>query len=352
MGAPPYKLLIIDDSALVRNILAKGLAQDPDINVVGTANDPYDARDKIIQYKPDVLTLDVEMPRMDGVEFLRRLLPQYPIPVVMVSALTERGKAITLDALDAGAIDFVTKPSYGVASGLNNMLNELAEKVKMAAKIDVSHLKKHIHTKKPTPITPTALAVSTDKVIAIGASTGGTEAIRSIITRFPRNISGVIIVQHMPAGFTSMFSKRLNEISQVEVKEAQSGDRVMNGRVLIAPGDHHMELVRSGGLYKVVCREQGDKVCGHKPSVEVLFRSVAKHAGANALGVMLTGMGHDGADGMVVMREAGARTMAQDEESCVVFGMPKEAYVRGGAERLVPLDDMPREIIRVLSSMK
>ncbi len=352
MPNPPYKLLIIDDSALVRNILAKGLSQDPDINVVDTAKDPYDARDKILQYKPDVLTLDVEMPRMDGVEFLRRLLPQYPIPVVMVSALTERGKAITLDALDAGAIDFVTKPSYGVASGLNSMLNELSEKVKMAAKIDVSHLKKSVKAEKPSPIKPTALAVSTDKVIAIGASTGGTEAIRSIITRFPRNISGVVIVQHMPAGFTSMFSKRLNEISQVEVKEAESGDRVMNGRVLIAPGDYHMELVRSGGLYKVVCHEQGEKVCGHKPSVEVLFRSVAKHAGANALGVMLTGMGHDGADGMVMMREAGARTLAQDEESSVVFGMPKEAYVRGGAERLVPLDEMPREIIRVLSSMK
>ncbi len=352
MGAP-YKLLIIDDSALVRNILEKGLSQDPDINVVGTAKDPYDARDKILQLRPDVLTLDVEMPRMDGVEFLRRLLPQYPLPVVMVSALTERGKAITLDALDAGAIDFVTKPSYGVASGLNSMLNELAGKVKMAAKIDVSHLKKaKRHEEKKTPIQQTALAVSTDKVIAIGASTGGTEAIRSIITQFPRNISGVVIVQHMPAGFTSMFSKRLNEISQVEVKEAQSGDRVMNGRVLIAPGGHHMELVRSGGLYKVICREQGENVCGHKPSVEVLFRSVAKHAGSNALGVMLTGMGHDGADGMVVMREAGARTMAQDEESCVVFGMPKEAYVRGGAEKLIPLDDMPREIIRVLSSMK
>ncbi len=346
-----YKLLIIDDSALVRNILAKGLAQDPEIEVVATAKDPYDARDKILQYHPDVLTLDVEMPRMDGVEFLRRLLPQYPIPVVMVSALTEKGKTITLDALDAGAIDFVTKPSYGVASGLNDMLNELAIKVKMAAKIDVSHMKKIAHH-KTTPINPTALAVSTDKVIAIGASTGGTEAIRAVITRFPRNMSGVVIVQHMPAGFTKMFSKRMDEICQMEVKEAQSGDRVMNGRVLIAPGGYHMELVRSGGIYKVVCRESGENVCGHKPSVEVLFRSVAKHAGANAVGVMLTGMGHDGADGMVEMRNAGARTMAQDEETSVVFGMPKEAYVRGGAEKLVPLDDIPREIIKQLTSMK
>jgi two-component system chemotaxis response regulator CheB len=345
------RVLVVDDSALVREILSRGLATDPAIEVVGTASDPYAARDKIVQLRPDVLTLDVEMPKMDGVEFLRKLMPQFPLPVLMVSALTQRGKQITFEALEAGAVDFVTKPSTDVARGLSEMIRELREKVKAVARADVSHWKRKqgepAAPKVHRPIKSMALAESTDKVIAIGASTGGTEAIRKIIRTLPGDTPGVVIVQHMPAGFTKMFAERLNEQSAMEVREAQSGDRVMTGRVLIAPGDYHMELKRSGGIYQVQC-DSGEKVCGHRPSVEVLFKSVAKYAGRNSIGVMLTGMGADGADGMVAMRESGARTIAQDEASCVVFGMPKEAYARGGAEKLVPLDNIADELMRLL----
>jgi two-component system, chemotaxis family, protein-glutamate methylesterase/glutaminase len=341
------RVLVVDDSALVREILVQGLSLDPNIEVVGSATDPYMARDKIIELKPDVLTLDVEMPRMDGVDFLRRLMPQHPLPVLMVSALTQRGKQITMEALEAGAIDFVTKPSTDVARGLNHMLVELREKVKMISQADVSHWKR----KKGVPVKyvkTSALAESTDKVIAIGASTGGTEAIRNVITRLPANTPGIVIVQHMPAGFTKMFATRLNEQSAMEVREAVDGDRVISGRVLIAPGDYHIEVKRSGGIYLVKCRS-GEKICGHRPSVEVLFNSVSENVGANAIGVMLTGMGSDGADGMLRMLQAGARTMAQDEESSVIYGMPKEAFIRGGAERAVPLDSIANELIKLLT---
>ncbi len=346
------RTLIVDDSALVRSILSRGLSMDPEIEVVGTAGDPYKARDQIVRLKPDVLTLDVEMPRMDGLEFLRKLMPQYPIPVIMVSALTNKGSQITLDALSAGAIDFVLKPGQDISRGLNAMMDELREKVKMAASVDVSHWKTVRKTNPAAikPISIDALAKTTDKVIAIGASTGGTEAIRKIITAFPANTPGVVIVQHMPAGFTKMFAQRLNELSEMEVKEAESGDRVMTGRVLVAPGNFHMRLMRSGGIYKVSC-ESGELVCGHRPSVDVLFRSVARYAGSNAIGIMLTGMGKDGADAMLDMRNAGARTVAQNEATSVVFGMPKEAYLRGGAERLEPLEKIPfivQEYLRAL----
>lgn len=342
------RVLIVDDSALVREILSRGLSLDPDIEVVGTAPDPYIARDRIVELKPDVLTLDVEMPRMDGVEFLRRLMPQYPLPVLMVSALTQQGKQITLEALEAGAVDFVTKPSADVARRLSDMIGELREKVKAVAGANVSGWKREKTAAARPPVqTGRSLAESTDKVIAIGASTGGTEAIREIVSAFPADTPGVVIVQHMPAGFTKMFAERLNEQSAMEVKEAESGDRVCVGRVLVAPGDFHMELVRSGGIYQVRCAK-GDTVCGHRPSVEVLFRSVARSAGANAIGVMLTGMGHDGADGMVAMRQAGARTMAQDEATSVVWGMPKEAWVRGGAEKLFPLERIAQTVRNVL----
>lgn len=352
MSTGKVRVLIVDDSALVREILSRGLAADPGIEVVGTASDPYVARDRIVQLRPDVLTLDVEMPKMDGVEFLRKLMPQYPLPVLMVSALTQRGKQITFEAMEAGAVDFVTKPSTDVARGLGTMIAELRAKVKAVSRADVSHWKRErgailTRPRAEAPKRSHALAESTDKVIAIGASTGGTEAIRKIIRDLPGDTPGVVIVQHMPAGFTKMFAERLNEQSAMEVREAQTGDRVMTGRVLIAPGDYHMELKRSGGIYQVHCRG-GEKVCGHRPSVEVLFRSVAQYAAGNAIGIMLTGMGADGADGMVTMREAGARTMAQDEASSVVFGMPKEAYTRGGAEKLVPLDRIADELMRLL----
>jgi two-component system chemotaxis response regulator CheB len=344
------KVLVVDDSALVREIIASGLAKDPDIEVVGTAPDPYVARDKILKLKPDVLTLDVEMPRMDGVEFLRKLMVQYPLPVVMVSALTERGKQITLDALEAGALDFVTKPKADVAKGLEMMLNELIVKLKIASVANVSHWK-HKRSERSGPLTyaPKALSESTDKVIAIGASAGGTEAIKDVISGFPSNLPGVVIVQHMPAGFTKQFAERLNNECAMEVKEAENGDRVMPGRILIAPGGLQMRVERSGGEYRVRCMP-GDLVCGHCPSVEVMMLSVAEHVGRNAVGVMLTGMGHDGANGLKAMRDAGARTIAQDEATCVVFGMPKVAYEKGGVERLVPLPDIAQTVIGLISS--
>jgi len=346
--ARPIRVIVVDDSALVRDILAQGLAMDPAIEVVAKASDPYVARDQIIKHRPDVLTLDVEMPRMDGVEFLRRLMPQYPLPVVMVSALTQRGKQITLDALDAGAVDFVSKPGTDVARGLSNMMMELRTKVKIASTANVSHWK----SKRAAPpvrstVTSSALAESTDKVIAIGASTGGTEAIKDVVVPLPAACPGVVIVQHMPAGFTKMYAERLNTLCAMEVKEAETGDRVMPGRILLAPGDYHMTILRSGGVYRVDC-SKGEKVCGHCPSVEVMMNSVAKNVGANAVGVMLTGMGSDGAGGMLAMREAGARTLAQDEASSVVFGMPKVAYEGGGAERLVPLEKIAGEVLALV----
>ncbi len=348
----PVRVLIIDDSALVRQILSQGLATDPAIEVVGAAQDPYVARDLIVKTQPTVLTLDVEMPRMDGIEFLRRLMPQYPLPVVMVSSLTDRGAQITLDALEAGAIDFVTKPTSNVASRLNNMIRELCEKVKMAAQVDVSYRKGQAIAapRKSSTFVSRSLAKSTHKVVAIGASTGGTEALRKVATQFPSSMPGVVVVQHMPAGFTKMFAQRLNDESPMEVKEAETGDQVSPGKILIAPGERQMKVIRSGGIYRVEC-EPGEKVCGHCPSVEVLFQSVAKDVGANAIGVMLTGMGSDGADGMLLMRQQGARTLAQDEKTSVVFGMPKVAFERGGAERLVPIDKIPSAIFELLDSI-
>ncbi|MEE9553451.1 MAG: chemotaxis response regulator protein-glutamate methylesterase [candidate division Zixibacteria bacterium] len=346
------KVLVVDDSALVRQILTQGLSLDPNIEVVGHAADPFIATNKINTLKPDVLTLDVEMPRMDGVEFLKRLMPQHPMPVVMVSALTQKGKAITLEALDAGAVDFVTKPSTDVARGLNDMLVDLREKVKTASRANVAgRLKDAPKKPKPSKKTSRALAESTDKVVAIGASTGGTEAIKNVITQFPPNMPGVVIVQHMPAGFTKMFADRLNEQCSMIVKEAEKGDKVMTGRILIAPGDFHMVVRRSGGVY-IVDIKNGDKVCGHRPSVNVLFNSVAEQVGSNAVGLILTGMGSDGADAMVRMRNEGARTLAQDESTSVVFGMPREAYDRGGAERLLPIGSIPRAVINMFTEKK
>lgn len=347
--AKKIRVLVIDDSALVREILTKGLEMDPGITVIGSASDPYIARDKIVNLKPDVLTLDVEMPRMDGVEFLRKLMPQYPLPVIMVSALTEKGKQVTLEALSLGAIDFVTKPKADVARGLESMIMELRTKVKIASTANVSHWKHKTGTfEAGKQIRSKALVESTDKVIAIGASTGGTEAIREIITRFPVNTPGVVIVQHMPPGFTKMFAERMNSLCLMEVKEAEDKDRIMPGRILIAPGAKQMRVRRSGGIYEVSVHP-GELVCGHCPSVEVMMNSVAEHVGANAVGVMLTGMGKDGAGGMLAMRNAGSRTIAQDEATCVVFGMPKEAYDIGGAERLIPLNQIAEKVIDLLS---
>ncbi len=351
--ARAIRVLVVDDSALVRNILSQGLSMDPGIEVVGTAPDPYIARDKIVQLQPDVLTLDVEMPRMDGVAFLRKLMPQYPIPIVMVSSLTQRGKQITMEALEAGAVDFVAKPTSNVAAGLNAMLMELRSKVKIASTANVSHWKGKRPAAQPQShkSTTSALAESTDKVIAIGASTGGTEAIRRVIENFPANTPGTVIVQHMPAGFTKMFSDRLNQLCQMQVKEAEHGDRVRTGLILIAPGGKQFEVVRSGGFYQVRLGSE-EKVSGHCPSVDVMMHSVAKHVGANAVGAMLTGMGQDGAEGMLAMKQAGARCISQDEASSVVFGMPKVAFEKGGAERLVPLDKISASLLSLLTEKK
>ncbi len=343
------RVLIVDDSALVRNILSQGLAMDPGIEVVGTAADPYMARDKIVELQPDVLTLDVEMPRMDGVAFLQKLMPQYPIPVVMVSSLTQKGKQITMEALEAGAVDFVAKPTSNVAQGLQGMLLELRAKVKIASTANVSHWKgKRTELKKRSGAASSALAESTDKVIAIGASTGGTEAIRVVLEGLPANAPGTVIVQHMPIGFTKMFSDRLNSLCSMEVKEAENGDRVRPGLVLIAPGDKHLEVIRSGGFYQIRCYD-GPKVSGHRPSVDVMMNSVAKHVGRNAVGAMLTGMGADGAEGMLAMKQAGSRCVSQDEATSVVFGMPKVAFEKGGAERLLPIHEIAPALLGLIT---
>ncbi len=342
------RVLIVDDSALVRQILSDGLSKDENLEVVGSATDPYMARDMIVKLRPDVLTLDVEMPKMDGVEFLRKLMPQYPLPVVMVSSLTQKGKQVTLDALDAGAVDFVTKPTANLKDGLNSLIMELRTKVKIASTANVSHWKnKPVPMSRPSIQSSAALSETTLKVIAIGASTGGTEAIKKVIDMFPRTSPGVVIVQHMPAGFTKLYADRLNQSCQMEVVEAQDGDRVVPGKVLIAPGGFHMTVRRVGGEYIVDCKA-GDKVNGHCPSVSVLFDSVAKHVGANAVGVILTGMGGDGADGMKVMRDAGSFNIAQDEKTSVIFGMPKVAIDKGGVNEILPLDKIPERVFLYL----
>ncbi|BCR06647.1 chemotaxis response regulator protein-glutamate methylesterase [Desulfuromonas versatilis] len=341
------RVLIVDDSALVRQVLAQGLALDPALEVLPPAADPFEARDRIQAYQPDVMTLDVEMPKMDGLKFLRRLMPQHPLPVVMVSSLTEKGKQVTLDCLEAGAVDFVHKPTTGL-NGLNSMLGELRAKVRIASTANVSHWKDrrdqlYAHFgRQPATSFPDAAR----RLIAIGASTGGTEAIKAVITRLPADMPGIVIVQHMPAGFTKMFADRLNQLCAMSVKEARTGDRVVPGQVLIAPGGLQMRVARVDGQLIVNCNP-GPTVSGHCPSVDVLLQSVARAAGAEATGVVLTGMGADGADGLLEMRRTGARTLAQDEASSVVFGMPRVAYERGGAERLLPIDQIGPALVRL-----
>ncbi|MET0284607.1 MAG: chemotaxis response regulator protein-glutamate methylesterase [Polyangiales bacterium] len=327
------RVLIVDDSALVRRLLSEALSRDPGIEVVGTAQDPYVAKDKINQLKPDVLTLDVEMPRMHGLTFLKLLLEQRPMPVVMVSSLTEQGADTTLQALDLGAIDFVTKPKLDVTQGLSELMPELVAKVKAAARVKVR--KRAAAQEGPRPPVP-KLGKTTYKIIALGASTGGTEALRDVLAAFPADCPGTVIVQHMPEHFTSAFARRCNDAAALEVLEAKDGDRVIPGRALIAPGNRHMRLVRLGAEY-IVRIDQSEHVNRHRPSVDVLFDSVSEAAGANAVGALLTGMGDDGARGLLRMREAGAHTIAQDQETSVVFGMPREAIERGAAIQVLPL---------------
>lgn len=346
------KVVIIDDSALVRDILKKGLSLDENIEVVGVAPDVFVGRDLIVKLKPDVITLDIEMPKMDGLEFLRRLMPQFPIPVVVVSSLTQKGKSITIQALEYGAVDFVSKPTSDMVNALNDMMVELKTKIKIASTINVSHWKnKRIFEKQSQNNVLKSLSESTDKVIAIGASTGGTEAIRAVIENLPQTTSGIVIVQHMPKGFTQTFAQRLNQLSLMSVKEAEHGDKIVAGRVLIAPGDFHMKVVRSGGYYFVECFEK-EKVNGHRPSVDVLFDSVALNVGANSYGVILTGMGNDGAKGLKAMKDAGAKTIGQDQNSSVVYGMPKVAFDLGGVDYQLPLERIGEAIQTLIKNNK
>ncbi|MFW5777407.1 MAG: protein-glutamate methylesterase/protein-glutamine glutaminase [Spirochaetota bacterium] len=340
------RVLVVDDSALARQIITGAISRHPKIDVVGTAPDVYVARDRIVALKPDVLTLDVEMPRMDGVQFLKRLMPQYPMPVIIVSALTRAGAAITLDALASGAVDFVPKPSSSFGQKLDSMADELVDKILVAAQTDVSRWRDQSFQLAAVKHKQTSLQESSAKVIAVGASTGGTVALTGVIRSLPTTVPGMVVVQHMPPVFTGMFADKLNEISAVEVKEAADGDRVLTGRVLIAPGGVHTTVERQGGRYVVRCKA-GEPVSGHCPSVDVLMESVATAVGRNAVGVVLTGMGSDGANGLLRMRQAGARTFAQDEASSVVFGMPKQAYQNGAAEKLVAITKVADELVRV-----
>jgi two-component system chemotaxis response regulator CheB len=345
MDHEKIRVLVIDDSPFVREVLTTGLNRDAHIEVVGTASDPYSARDQIVALDPDVLTLDVSMPRMNGLEFLQKLMPQYPLPTVMVSAFTEKGAAVTLEALEAGAVDFVAKPRSGGENSLADMLVELRTKIKIAATVNVAHWKGRKTEWLKTSAATAANAGPGAKLIAVGASTGGTEAIRTILMQLPQTAPGMVIVQHMPEKFTDMFAQRLNAQCRMHVTEGRAGDVVEPGRVLIAPGNRHMEVFERHGRYEVLLKD-GDAVSGHRPSVDVLMRSVARCAGPHARGVLLTGMGADGAEGLLEMKRAGARTFAQDEHSCVVFGMPKKAWEIGGADRMLPLDRIAHEIMR------
>lgn len=342
------RVLCVDDSALVRSLMVEIINSHADMEVVAVAPDPIVARELIKEYNPDVLTLDVEMPRMDGLDFLERLMRLRPMPVVMVSSLTERNSDITLRALELGAVDFVTKPRLGLRDGLLEYSGIIADKIRAAA---VSRPRRHLA--QATKVVPKTLMRSfstTEKLIMIGASTGGTEAIRQVLEPLPSNSPAIMITQHMPAGFTSSFVQRLDSLCQVKVHEAVHGQRVMPGNVYLAPGGiAHMKLARSGANY-VVELEDSEPVNRHKPSVDVLFNSAAELAGKNAVGVLLTGMGKDGAQGMLAMKKAGAATFAQDEASCVVFGMPREALLIGATDQAVPLSEMSERILASVGS--
>ncbi|RKP47355.1 chemotaxis response regulator protein-glutamate methylesterase [Cohnella endophytica] len=336
-GRRRIRVLVVDDSLVFREVLMRGISTDPAIEVVGVAKDPYEARDKILQYRPDVLTCDIEMPLMNGIEFIRRLLPQYPLPIIAVSSLSESA----LEALKAGAVEFVAKPNFMTPGKVEAFLHDLIDVIKAAAHAKVvtgtadrrQRRGEFIHVP----------AEDSDRVIVIGASTGGTEAIHSVLGGMPADTPGIVVVQHIPPVFSRMFADRLNHACALRVSEAKDGDLVDQGTVLIAPGDRHVKLVKAGKRFKVECRS-GEKVSGHCPSVDVLFESAAKAAGDRAIGVLLTGMGQDGARGLLAMRNNGARTIAQDEQSSVVYGMPKAAYDLGAVEVRAALSEIPRVI--------
>lgn len=369
MSVNKIKVLIVDDSALVRRMLSEMLGSDSQIEVVGTAEDPFDAREKIKQLNPDVITLDIEMPKMDGVTFLRNLMRLHPLPVVMVSSLTEKGADVTLAALELGAIDFVTKPKVNVGGSLNDYRQEIVEKIKMAAKVPMSRVeRKTLSAASPKPmvasVKPSATAAipaklsadailshnavakekSRQRIIAIGASTGGTEAIREVLTALPETMPPIVITQHIPAAFSAPFAKRMDSMAALSVHEAEDGQLILPGHVYIAPGSHHLLIESIGG--KLICRlHDGPPVNRHKPSVDVMFRSVAQVCGSNAVGVLLTGMGDDGARGLKELQQASAKTIAQDEKTSVVWGMPGEAIKLGAADLVLPLSDVASKLL-------
>ncbi len=336
------KVLVVDDSALVRQCFSKIIQSDPLLELVGAAPDPFIAREMIVANKPDVITLDIEMPRMDGLTFLSFLMKSCPIPTIIVSSLSAKGSHLAHEALELGAVEVIQKPH--AAYSAREMETDLVPAIYAAANVKA--------VRKMTPGKPSqlksSLSETTNKIIAIGASTGGTQALTTVIQSFPKDVPGTVIVQHMPERFTASFAERLNQKCEPEVVEGRSGQTVIPGRVIIAPGNQHMELIRVGGKYEVRLHDQ-DRVNGHRPSVDVLMNSVAKHAGSNAVGVVLTGMGRDGASGLLAMRQAGARTIAQDEATSIVYGMPKEALLNGGAEKAVPLDQVAHETLELIS---
>jgi len=341
------RVLVVDDSAVVRKVIAEELSRYSDIELVGTAVDPYVARDKIVELRPDVVTLDLEMPRMDGLSFLAKLMRYHPMPVVILSSLTPRNSELAMKALDLGAVEVLCKP--GAAYSTKDIAQPLVHAIRSAAAARISAAPARPPKPDERRIPENLLVQTTHKIIAIGASTGGTRAIEAVLTRIPRTSPGTVIVQHMPEHFTTSFAQRLNEVSALEVREARDNDHVVPGVALIAPGNRHMVLARSGGTYLVRIKD-GPRVHYQRPSVDVLFNSVAQTAGRNAVGAILTGMGADGARGLLAMRASGAYTLAQDEASCVVFGMPKEAIKLNAAEEVVPLDAMADAILQGLQA--
>ena len=342
----PIKVLIVEDSIVFRELMVQNLSKDPAIQIVATAKDPFEARDLILKHHPDVMTLDVELPRMSGIDFLRKLIPQYPLPVVVISSLSDK----VFDAMNAGAVDFVAKPAVSNRAQLEDFIrNELLVKVKIASTAKISNIKKTVMNQQGQQ--QYLSTTRNNLIVAIGASTGGTEAIFSVVKDFGTDIPGIVCVQHMPPKFTEMYAKRLNDQCRIQVKEAETGDRVLPGHMLIAPGgDRHMRLVKVNGVYQVEVKG-GPRVNGHCPSVDVLFDSVAQVAKSDALGIILTGMGGDGAKGLLNMRRAGARTIGQDESTCVVYGMPKVAYDLGAVEYQDKLGDIAKRTYALLNKM-
>lgn len=341
------KVLIVDDSAVVRKVFREELSRDKDLHVVGTAPDPYVARDKIVKLKPDVITLDIEMPRMDGLTFMKKLMKFHPMPVIIVSSLTKKSGRLAMEALSSGALEVISKPSSAYSVG--EMSVQLIDKIKAVAGVKVESKREiKVSADKPLKVATKALSVTTNKIIAIGASTGGTEALRVVLSSMPPNAPGILVVQHMPAHFTTSFAERLNELSMITVKEAKDGDSVVNGLALIAPGNYHMLLKRSGARYYVQIKK-GPLIHHQRPAVDVLFHSVANYAGSNAVGAVLTGMGSDGARGLLKMKEAGARTVVQDEKSCIIFGMPNEAIKLGAAEKVVSLKNITGTALKMVN---